>query len=108
MIYLDHGATAFPKAPGVVEAMTRYLAAELAPKNIIVNAVSPGLVDTAAVTAFPVDLQAVFEYAASRAPAGRLVTPEDVAGVVAFLCSDAARMIVGQVITVDGGYQLLI
>jgi enoyl-[acyl-carrier protein] reductase III len=96
----------FSKA--VVEAMTRYLAAELAPKNIIVNAVSPGLVDTAAVTAFPVDLQAVFEYAATRAPAGRLVTPEDVAGVVAFLCSDAAKMIIGQVITVDGGYQLLI
>jgi enoyl-[acyl-carrier protein] reductase III len=96
----------FSKA--VVEAMTRYLAVELAPKNIVVNAVSPGLVDTAAVTAFPIDLQAVFEYAAGRAPAGRLVTPQDIAGVVAFLCSDAARMIVGQVITVDGGYQLLI
>ena len=96
----------FSKA--VVEAMTRYLAVELAPKNIIVNAVSPGLVDTAAVTAFPVDLQAVFNYAANRAPAGRLVTAQDVANVVVFLCSDAARMIVGQVITIDGGYQLLI
>lgn len=96
----------FSKA--VVEAMTRYLAVELAPKSIIVNAVSPGLVDTTAVTAFPVDLQAVFDHAANRAPAGRLVTPQDVASVVAFLCSDAARMIVGQVITVDGGYQLLI
>lgn len=91
----------------VVEALTRYLAVDLAPKGIIVNAVSPGLVNTEAVTAFPVDLQATIEYAAGRTPAGRLVTPEDVAQVVAFLCSDEAKMIVGQILTVDGGYQLV-
>jgi enoyl-[acyl-carrier protein] reductase III len=91
----------------VVESLTRYLAVELAPKGIIVNAVSPGLVNTDAVTAFPVDLQATIEYAAGRTPAGRLVTPDDVAQVVAFLCTDAAKMIVGQVLTVDGGYQLV-
>jgi enoyl-[acyl-carrier protein] reductase III len=91
----------------VVEALTRYLAVDLAPKGIIVNAISPGLVNTDAITAFPVDLQAVIEYAMGRTPAGRLVTPEDVAGVVAFLCSDAAAMIVGQILTVDGGYGLL-
>jgi enoyl-[acyl-carrier protein] reductase III len=91
----------------VVESLTRYLAVDLAPKGIIVNAVSPGLVNTDAVTAFPVDLQAVIEYAAGRTPAGRLVVPDDVAKVVAFLCSEEAKMIVGQVITVDGGYQLV-
>jgi enoyl-[acyl-carrier protein] reductase III len=91
----------------VVESLTRYLAVDLAPKGIIVNAVSPGLVNTEAVTAFPVDLQATIEYAAGRTPAGRLVTPEDVAQVVAFLCSDEAKMIVGQILTVDGGYQLV-
>jgi enoyl-[acyl-carrier protein] reductase III len=91
----------------VVESLTRYLAADLAPKGIIVNAVSPGLVDTDAVTAFPVDVQAAFEYATERTPTGRLVTPEDIARVVAFLCSDAASMIVGQTILVDGGYALL-
>jgi len=91
----------------VVEAMTRYLAVDLAPKGIIVNAVSPGLVDTDAVTAFPVDLQAVFEQTARRTPVGQLVTPQDIARVVAFLCTDAAGMIVGQTLTVDGGYQLL-
>ena len=91
----------------VLEAMTRYLAVELAPKGIAVNAVSPGLVKTDAVAAFPVDLQEVFEFAAKRAPAGRLVAPEDVAKVVAFLCTDGAAMLVGQVLTVDGGYQLL-
>jgi enoyl-[acyl-carrier protein] reductase III len=92
----------------VLEAMTRYLAVELAPKGILVNAVSPGLVATDALDAFPIDLKAVFEYAANRAPAGRLVDPTDIAGVVAFLCSDAAAMIVGQTITIDGGYQLLV
>jgi len=91
-----------------LEALTRYLAVELAPKGIIVNAVSPGLVNTDAITAFPVDLQQVFEYAAHRAPAGRLVTPQDVAGAVAFLCSNEAAMIVGQTLLIDGGYNLLV
>ncbi|NJN93462.1 MAG: SDR family oxidoreductase [Anaerolineales bacterium] len=100
-----YGAIGLSKA--VLESLTRYLAVDLAPKGIIVNAVSPGLVNTDAVTAFPVDLQATFEYAQSRTPTGRLVTPEDVARIVAFLCSDAAGMIVGQTITVDGGYGLL-
>jgi enoyl-[acyl-carrier protein] reductase III len=100
-----YGAIGLSKA--VVESLTRYLAVDLAPQGIIVNAVSPGLVNTDAVTAFPVDLQATFEYAQSRSPAGRLVTPEDVACLVAFLCSDAAAMIVGQTITMDGGYGLL-
>jgi enoyl-[acyl-carrier protein] reductase III len=100
-----YAAIGFSKA--VVEAMTRYLAVDLAPKGIIVNAVSPGLAATDAVTAFPVDLQAIIDYATHRTPAGRLVTPEDVARVVAFLCSEAASMVVGQTITVDGGYGLL-
>lgn len=91
----------------VVEAMTRYLAVDLAPKGIVVNAVSPGLVKTHALDAFPVDLQAVLKVASERTPAGRMVTPEDVARTVAFLCSDDNQMIVGQTITVDGGYELI-
>jgi enoyl-[acyl-carrier protein] reductase III len=101
-----YGAIGLSKA--VVESLTRYLAVDLAPKGIIVNAVSPGLVNTDAVTAFPVDLQAVIDYAQNRTPTGRLVTPEDVARVVAFLCSEDANMIVGQTILVDGGYGLLV
>jgi enoyl-[acyl-carrier protein] reductase III len=91
----------------VVEALTRYLAVELAPQGILVNAVSPGMVETEALAAFPVDLQATIRHATERTPTGRLVTPEDVARVVAFLCSEENTMIVGQTITVDGGYQLL-
>ena len=100
-----YGAIGLSKA--TLEALTRYLAVDLAAKGIIANAVSPGLVDTDAVSAFPVDLRETFAYAQSRTPAGRLVSPEDVARVVAFLCSDAAGMIVGQTLYVDGGWSLL-
>ncbi len=90
-----------------LEAITRYLAVELSPKNIVVNAVSPGIVRTTALDHFDIlkDRGLIDRYAAAT-PAGRLVTPEDVAGVVAFLCTPAASMIRGQVIIVDGGYTL--
>ncbi len=90
-----------------LEAVTRYLAVELAPKNIVVNAVSPGIVRTEALDHFDIlkDRGLIDRYA-DATPAGRLVTPEDVAGVVAFLCTPAANMIRGQVLIVDGGYTL--
>jgi len=91
-----------------LEALTRYLAVELAPKNIVVNAVSPGIADTEALHHFDaVEGETLIDSAVSRTPAGRLVAPEDVARVVAFLCSPAANMIRGQVILIDGGYTLL-
>lgn len=91
-----------------LEALTRYLGVELAPHNIIVNAVSPGIVETDALKHFGV-LQGrdVLGEARSSIPAGRLVTPEDVAEVVAFLCTPAAHMIRGQTILVDGGHTLV-
>lgn len=90
-----------------LEALTRYLAVELAPKNIVVNAVSPGIVETEALQYFDIlKDKKVIAGIAAHTPAGRLVKPEDVAGVVAFLCSPAASMIRGQVILVDGGFTL--
>jgi enoyl-[acyl-carrier protein] reductase III len=90
-----------------LEAVTRYLAVELAPRNIIANAVSPGVVATDALRYFDAaSEEGVLEKAARATPAGRLLTPEDVAGVVGFLCSPAAGMIRGQTIIVDGGYTL--
>ncbi|HEY9087797.1 MAG TPA: enoyl-[acyl-carrier-protein] reductase FabL [Anaerolineaceae bacterium] len=101
----DYVAVGASKA--ALEALTRYLAVELAAQNIVVNAVSPGLVETDALQFFSSlkDGQ-VIPRAVAATPAGRLVTPEDVAGVVTFLCTPAAGMIRGQVIVVDGGYTL--
>jgi enoyl-[acyl-carrier protein] reductase III len=103
----DYVAVGASKA--ALEALTRYLAVELAGMNIAVNAVSPGLVETDALQFFSSlkDGQ-VIPRAVANTPAGRLATPEDVAGVVAFLCSPAAAMIRGQVIVVDGGYTLTV
>jgi len=91
-----------------LEAVTRYLAVELASKNITVNAVSPGIVLTDALRHFAVmrENSDLIKKAAENTPAGRLVTPEDVAGLVAFLCSPAAKMICGQIIIIDGGQTL--
>jgi enoyl-[acyl-carrier protein] reductase III len=91
-----------------LEAVTRYLAVELASKNITVNAVSPGIVLTDALRHFAVmrENSDLIKKAAENTPAGRLVTPEDVAGLVAFLCSPAAKMICGQTIIIDGGQTL--
>ena len=90
-----------------IESLTRYLAVELAPKNIAVNAVSPGIVETDALGHFSIMADNnVLEKVTAATPAGRLVKAEDVASVVAFLCSEAADMIRGQVIVVDGGYTL--
>ena len=91
-----------------LESLTRYLAVELAPCNIQVNAVSPGIVLTEALQHFDrvrTDSDLV-EKALALTPAGRLVEPQDVANLVAFLCTPAAEMIRGQVIVVDGGYTL--
>ena len=91
----------------VVESLTRYLAVELAPQGIIVNAISPGLVDTDALSNMDVDVQASLDYVRRRNPTRRLVTPQDVGRVAAFLCSEASAMIVGQTLYVDGGFSIL-
>jgi enoyl-[acyl-carrier protein] reductase III len=90
-----------------IESLVRYLAVELAPMGIVVNAVSPGLVRTEALSHFSAARRPlVIEQAESDTPAGRLVAPQDVAALVAFLCSSEAMMIRGQTIEIDGGYAL--
>ena len=88
-----------------LETLVRYLAVELAPNGIRVNAVSAGVVETGALEHFP-NREAMLEMGV-RNPVGRLVTPEDVAAVVTFLCSPDADMIRGQTLVVDGGWSLL-
>jgi len=89
-----------------LEALVRYLAVELAPRGIRVNAISAGVVETGALEHFPnkEELLAI----GRLNPVGRLVTPEDVAACTAFLCSPDAEMIVGQTIVIDGGGGLLL
>jgi enoyl-[acyl-carrier protein] reductase III len=90
-----------------LEALTRYLAVELAPKNIIVNAISGGAVDTEALTHFP-NREELLTEAKEKTPAGRMVEIEDMVNTVMFLLSDEASMIRGQTIIVDGGISLLV
>ena len=89
-----------------IEALIRYLAVELAPHGIVCNAVSPGVVETEALNFFP-SKDAILKEGLRRTPAGRFVTPEEVAKLVAWLCTDDARMIMGQTIIMDGGYELM-
>jgi enoyl-[acyl-carrier protein] reductase III len=87
-----------------LEALVRYLAVELAPHGIRVNAVSGGVVETDALEHFP-NKDAMLRIG-SGTPAGRMVTPDDLAGAVCFLCGPDAEMIRGQVLVVDGGFSL--
>jgi enoyl-[acyl-carrier protein] reductase III len=96
-----YGTVAASKA--AVNTITAYLAVELAPHGITVNAISPGLVDTEALAYFRRGGE-FLDRARCATPSGRTTTVDDVADVAAFLCSDAARQVNGQVIEVDGGY----
>ena len=87
-----------------LEALVRYLAVELAPLGIRVNAVSGGVVETGALDHFP--NRAEMLRAGADNPAGRLVQPADLAEAVTFLCSSGAEMIRGQTLIVDGGFSL--
>ena len=88
-----------------LEALTRYLAIDLAPRGISVNCVSGGAVETDSLKAYAEEAEKR-GFSVRQTPAGRPVKPEDIAEVVAFLCSEAAAMIRGRVIIVDGGLSL--
>jgi enoyl-[acyl-carrier protein] reductase III len=89
-----------------LESVVRYLAVELAPRGIRVNAVSGGVVETEALDHFP-NREEMLRAGRTRTPAGRLAEPADIAGAVAFLCSQDAQMVRGHTLIVDGGFSLL-
>lgn len=93
-------------AKAALESAVRYLAAELGPKGIRVHAVSPGPLATRAASGIP-EFDALLDKAKRKAPARELVAIDDVGAATAFLAHDAARLITGQVIYIDGGYHII-
>jgi enoyl-[acyl-carrier protein] reductase III len=104
--YLEN-YTAVGVSKAALESLTRYLAVELAAKNISVNAVSGGAVDTDALKHFP-NREEMLADAVAKTPAGRMVEAKDIVHAVMFLLSEQAEMIRGQTIIVDGGRSLLL
>lgn len=103
--YFTPGYLALGAAKAAIEAMVRYLAVELAPSGINVNAVCGGLIETATTQLLP-DYVQLRDHVIARTPAGRIGRPDDLAEIVAFLSSPAADWIRGQTIVADGGFTL--
>lgn len=100
----EFGISNYASSKAGLIGLTTSTAVELGPRNINVNAVAPGYIRTTRLTeGVPSE---ILDRARERSPLGRLGDPQDVAGVVVFLCSESARHITGVVIPVDGGYLL--
>jgi NAD(P)-dependent dehydrogenase (short-subunit alcohol dehydrogenase family) len=93
---------AYAASKGGLDAATRSLAMELGPSGIRVNSVAPGVVDTA-LWAKNRGIPGVIEKIEAQTPLGRWANPDDIADVIVFLASDAARFVTGETITADGG-----
>ena len=93
-------------AKAALECAVRYIAAELGPKGIRVHAISPGPLATRAASGIP-EFDALLDKAKAKAPARSLVSIEDVGAATAFLAHDAARLITGETLYIDGGYHII-
>lgn len=97
------GVSNYAASKAALQGLTRAAAVELGPSNVNVNAVAPGFIRTERMAMLP---REVIDRARKHSVLGRIAEPEDVARVISFLCSDAARHITGQTVVVDGGLSL--
>jgi 3-oxoacyl-[acyl-carrier protein] reductase len=102
--HVNVGQANYAASKGAINSFTKVLAAELGRRNVLVNAVAPGFIETDMSAA--VLNMAGGDKIKSAVPLKRLGTPDDIANVVLFLCGPAASYVTGQVITVDGGLSL--
>jgi enoyl-[acyl-carrier protein] reductase I len=104
-VVVDHYNMMGP-VKAALESATRYMAAELGPKNIRVHAISPGPLKTRAASGIS-DFDALLSKAEAKAPTRSLVSIDDVGVAVAFLATDAAKLITGDTLYIDGGYHII-
>jgi 3-oxoacyl-[acyl-carrier protein] reductase len=97
------GQANYAAAKAGLAGLTRAVAREVASRHVTCNLVAPGPVATAMIETLPEERRAEL---ARAVPLGRMGTPEDVAAVVAFLCSDGAAYVTGAVVPVDGGLSM--
>ena len=102
-VHPSFGVANYSASKAALIGLTKASAVELGPSNVNVNAVAPGFIRTELLESLPPE---VLDRAMKSAVLGRVAEPEDVARVVAFLCSEEARHITGQVIMIDGGMTL--
>ncbi len=96
------GSTAYCASKGALNALTRAMALDLAPFSIRVNAIAPGMIDTAMTAPLKAN-EPVHDAIVAATPAGRIGLPRDLAGTIVYLASDLSEFVTGTVTTIDGG-----
>ena len=107
VVNLPQRQVAYNASKAGVDQLTRSLAVEWISRGIRVNAIAPGYMRSDMTRQFLVDNEELGRYWSSLTPAGRLGEPDDLDGLVAFLCSDASRFMVGESVVIDGGYSIV-
>ena len=105
-VYAKRGQTNYAAAKSGIEGFTKTLALEVAHRGITVNAIAPGLIETPMTKELVAKIEAGGSSIKDRVPAGRMGQPDEVGGLVAFLCSQDGSYITGTTITIDGGRSL--